>query len=227
MSSNLTKGVENLDIKFYALSLRERTLVVVAGLAFVLLLGFVSFIEPVLKNADRNSSQLQSKENALREMDQQIAELEQELRADPNIPLRQRLESIEKQIALLDASLDSYTEDLIPADKMPELLDKVLSRSDKLKLVSMESIAPIQLLSADDKSEQSVDINLYQHGVRLVLEGTYFDIQAYLEQLEGLKWHFYWKVFTYDVLEHPTAKVELELYTLSTSAAFIGVGRNE
>ena len=227
MSSDVSKQLEKLDLKFYALSLRERNLVVVAGLAFILLVGFVSFIEPPLINADRASVQILSRENVLREMDQQIAQLENELRADPNIPLRQRLERIERQIAELDTSLDSFTQDLIPADKMPDLLDKVLSRSNQLKLVSMESIAPIQLLSAGDEAQMHNDINLYQHGVRLILEGRYFDIQAYLEQLESLPWRFYWKVFSYDVVDHPDAKVELELYTLSTSTAFIGVGQDD
>ena len=227
MTSALSKQLEKLDLKFYALSLRERNLVVIAGLAFILLVGFVSFVEPPLLNADRTQTQIQTRENVLREMDLQIAQLEQELKTDPNIPLRQRLEKIERQIAALDQSLDSFTEDLIPADKMPDLLEKVLSRSNQLKLVSMESIAPIQLLGAGEGSQQSNDINLYQHGVRLILEGRYFDIQAYLEQLEELQWRFYWKVFTYDVIEHPNAKVELELYTLSTSTAFIGVGQDD
>ena len=227
MSSEVAKQLEKLDLKFYALSLRERNLVVAAGLAFILLIGFVSFVEPPLLNADRAKNQIQSRESVLREMDQQITQLENDLKADPNIPLRQRLEKIERQIAELDASLDSFTQDLIPADKMPDLLDKVLSRSNQLKLVSMESIAPIQLLGAGEEAEQRNEINLYQHGVRLVLEGRYFDIQAYLEQLESLPWRFYWKVFSYDVVDHPDAKVELELYTLSTSTAFIGVGQDD
>ena len=44
-----------------------------------------------------------------------------------------------------------------------------------------------------------------------------------LAELEGLDWRFYWKSFNYNVNEYPLATVELEIYTLSTNRAFIGV----
>ena len=55
------------------------------------------------------------------------------------------------------------------------------------------------------------------------MEGRYFDIQAYLESIETLPWQFYWKKFSYRVIDYPMAEVEIELYTLSTSPAFMGV----
>jgi MSHA biogenesis protein MshJ len=33
--------------------------------------------------------------------------------------------------------------------------------------------------------------------------------------------HFYWRLFDYRVQEHPSAVVEMEIYTLSTSKEFI------
>lgn len=227
MSNVLANQIDEINTRFFKLSLRERGLIVIAGLALVLLGGYVTFIEPQLKLAKMSQREAGSGQVALAELDQQIASLEQDLKADPNIPLRQRLSELTSQIASLDLKLDSHTQDLVPADKMPQLLERVLSKSDKLKLVILESIAPIQLLKADEQQNNQSKINLYQHGVRLVLEGSYFDIQGYLEQLETLPWRFYWRVFSYDVKEYPVAQVELELYTLSTSEAFIGVATND
>ena len=72
-------------------------------------------------------------------------------------------------------------------------------------------------------ANELVDINLYRHGVLLSLKGSYFDIQRYLTRIENLRWQFYWKRFNYVVTGYPDASVEVELYTLSTSKAFIGV----
>ncbi len=64
-------------------------------------------------------------------------------------------------------------------------------------------------------------VNLYKHGIRLQLEGGYFDVYQYLKALEALPRHFYWKQFDYQVKAYPGAVVEMEIYTLSTSKEFI------
>ena len=85
----------------------------------------------------------------------------------------------------------------------------------------MKSIPPIRMM--DINADSGEQVNLFQHGLLLVVEGDFFSIQNYLEEIESLEWRFYWKRFDYLVQEFPTAKVEIELYTLSTSKAFIGV----
>lgn len=227
MSSSLQKQLNQLNDTFFALTLRERTLILIAGLALILLGGFVTFIEPDFKQATKVNRDARAKQSVAREIEAQVGLLQNQLKADPNVPLRQRLEELRRRIVLLDENLASHTQDLVPAEKMPELLERVLSKSQKLNLVSLDSIAPIQVLKAEETQNTEGNFNLYQHGVRLVLEGRYFEIQHYLEQLEQLPWRFYWKVFSYQVEEYPSASVELELYTLSTSSAFIGVGQND
>ena len=226
LNNDLTHQLQELDLRFYQLSLRERLLVVVAGLIGIGMLGFVLFIEPIMQEADRIEQQQVSRTQALSQLERSITDLESSVKADPDSPLRDRLARANSEIVDLDNRLSDFTEELVPADKMPLLLEKVLSRSGKLKLVSLQSIAPVQLLEADPQ-QGGTNVNLYQHGVRLVLEGGYFEVQKYLAEVEALPWRFYWKVFNYQVKAHPQAKVELELYTLSTSAAFIGVGRYE
>ena len=83
-----------------------------------------------------------------------------------------------------------------------------------------KSSADVQATNAQNAS------NLYRHGVAITIEGRYFDIQQFLQNVEQLGWRFYWKKFHYTVSDYPTASVELELYTLSTSKAFLGV-KNE
>ena len=110
---------------------------------------------------------------------------------------------------------------------MSDVLEQVLSRTQGLKLVELSSIAPEQLLTPEEESNESdpetaPQVLLYQHGVKIVVEGSYFDVQRYLSDIEQLEWRFYWRQFDYLVEEHPSARVHIELYTVSTSEAFIG-----
>ncbi len=105
--------------------------------------------------------------------------------------------------------------DLIQAHEMPEVLEALLSRSANLHMVALTSLAPEPLMAGEQR------INLFKHGIRLKLEGGYFDVYQYLKALEALPRHFYWKQFDYQVQEHPRAVVEMEIYTLSTSKEFI------
>ncbi len=225
MSEPTASTLTKLQQGFEGLTQREKLMILVAGLAVILLLGFVLFVEPMLKDIQKNQRDVQRMQTELSGLQQSQIVVEQELRQDPNIALRARITSLAEDVAKLDEYLANQTRDLVPADKMPALLERVLGQSDKLTLLELKSIPPTQLLVAEnDKSKNTVSgNNLYQHGVQLRPEGSYFDIQQYLHDVEAMPWRFYWKSFQYSVADYPTAQVQIELYTLSTSQAFIGV----
>lgn len=213
--------VKELDQKFDELSTREKALALISGLVLVLFGGFVWLVEPVQLQIKELNTKVQRQSSQLGELDQQIAQVEVDLETDPNEPLKKRRESLQAQIIDVDERLREQTVDLIPANKMPEVLEKILSKSTRLKVLQMDSIPPVRMM--DINAESGARVNLFQHGVLLILEGNYHDILSYLEQIENLEWRFYWKRFDYLVEGYPTAKAEIELYTLSTSRAFIGV----
>lgn len=215
------KALKELEGKFDELSMREKILSLISGLVIVLFGGFVWLVEPVqieIKDLERNVNRQKSQ---LGDLDRKIKEVENDLRMDPDEPLREAKVNLQARILDLDDRLREQTVDLIPANKMPEVLEKILAKSSNLKVLQMDSIAPVRMM--DINAESGAQVNLFQHGVLLVLEGTYFEIWDYLDEIEKLEWRFYWKRFDYLVIDHPTAKAEIELYTLSTSQAFIGV----
>ena len=211
----------DLEDKFATLTQREKVLSLLSGLVAVLFGGFVWLVEPVQIEIEKLTRSVNSQKSQLGQLEQQIALLEQELAEDPNEPLRKNIARYAEQLAGIDERLKEQTVDLIPADKMPEVLEKILSQSKKLKVLKVDSIPPVRMM--DINSEGGAKVNLFQHGVLLVLEGEYGHIWEYLNEIESLEWRFYWKRFDYLVEEHPKAKAEIELYTLSTSRAFIGV----
>jgi MSHA biogenesis protein MshJ len=50
--------------------------------------------------------------------------------------------------------------------------------------------------------------------MQLQLEGSYLATLRYLRALEDLPWKFFWEGVEYEVIEHPTARITLDLYTL-------------
>ncbi len=207
--------------KFDELTLREKWLALISGLVAVLFGGFVWLVEPVQIETDRLTKTVDRQKSEIGRLEQQITAIQQELAEDPNEPLRKSQLRFTEELELLDERLREQTVDLIPSKMMPEVLEKILSQSDELKVIQMSSIAPVRMM--DINADSGAQVNLFQHGVLLVIEGEYKDIWKYLNEIENLEWRFYWKRFDYIVGEYPIAKAEIELYTLSTSKAFIGV----
>lgn len=221
MSSDFSNRVAQVHRQFIHLSRRERILISVAGLVAILLIGYLWFIEPIYLQTDNARKESRRLSMQVTSIEQQIAVLQKDLEQDPDKSLKDRIALNQRDLEKLDSQLLQQTQDLVPANKMAGMLETMLSKSSKLRLLEMRSIPPVQMLDIEDSD--SVQTNLYQHGVQLVLEGQYFDIQQYLESVEAMPWHFYWKKYSYRVTEYPLAEVEIELYTLSTSPAFIGV----
>ncbi len=64
---------------------------------------------------------------------------------------------------------------------------------------------------------------LYRHGVRLVLQGSYLEMIAYLESLEGLPTQLFWGGAALDAQKYPQARLTLTLYTLSLDQKWIAL----
>ena len=219
--------LDMLNEKFNALNVRERSLVILSGMIVIVALGYVLAVEPFYLKSDVLKRQTTQRELDITRFEQQITELEKVLSDDPDAPLRQRISELGDDIEALNKRLESHTFDLIPPSAMSDVLEQVLSRTVGLKLVELSSIAPEQLLTPEEESNEAEadvapQVLLYQHGVKIVVEGSYFNVQRYLNEIEQLEWRFYWRQFDYLVEEHPSARVHIELYTVSTSEAFIG-----
>ncbi|TDF34516.1 MSHA biogenesis protein MshJ [Alteromonadaceae bacterium M269] len=212
--------------KFNMLNLRERVLIVISGVVLLIAMGYVLAIEPFYIKSDLLQRQTTQRQVDIGRFQEQIEALEKVLADDPDAPLKLRVEQINSDIQALEKQLENHTFDLIPAEEMSDVLEQVLSRTKGLKLLELSSIAPEQLLTPENEpneaAQDSSQVNLYQHGVKIVVEGSYFDVQRYLTEIERLQWRFYWRQFDYLVEEYPAARVQIELYTVSTSEAFIG-----
>ena len=198
-----------------ALSLRERVLVLLTGLILLGAAGVYGWLDAADTRLTQDRQALIAAQRDLEILDLENQGKQARLARDPNLQVREQLGRVEASLGKLDAELKAQTVDLIPAHEMPAVLEALLSRSTNLHMLTLTSLKPEPLMAG----EQSV--NLFKHGIRLELEGGYFDVYQYLKALEALPRHFYWQSFDYRVIAHPKAAVAMEIYTLSTSKEFI------
>ncbi|WP_339011846.1 MSHA biogenesis protein MshJ [Aeromonas popoffii] len=201
--------------KIAALSQRERILILLTGLVLICAGVIYGWLDGAALRLAQDRVALTTAQRDLEIMDLENLGKQARLARDPDQSVREQLVRVEGDIDRLDAELKAQTVDLIQAHEMPAVLEALLSRSTNLHMLALTSLAPQPLMAGDQR------INLFKHGIRLKLEGGYFDVYQYLKALEALPRHFYWKQFDYQVQEHPKAVVEMEIYTLSTSKEFI------
>lgn len=201
--------------KIAALSQRERVLILLTGLVLVCAGVIYGWLDGAALRLEQDRVALTTAQRDLEIMDLENLGKQARLARDPDQNVREQLVRVEGDIGKLDAELKAQTVDLIQAHEMPAVLEALLSRSANLHMLALTSLAPQPLMAGDQR------INLFKHGIRLKLEGGYFDVYQYLKALEALPRHFYWKQFDYQVQEYPKAVVEMEIYTLSTSKEFI------
>ncbi|MDV5170955.1 MSHA biogenesis protein MshJ [Photobacterium rosenbergii] len=206
---------QTLCDKYELLTKREKWLIALSGWIGLLFVGFVAIIEPQMKAVDAAKGQLQSVKNALITNSNQLLVMQRKLKGDPDTEIDEQIILLEQENAELDAQLDGRVSSLVTPVQMSALMEKVLQHSRKLKLLSLESLPPVQLVGGEDNG-------YYIHPVRLSLRGRYFDLISYLEQLEALPVQYYWRSLDYKVDNYPWADIQLEVYTLGVSEDFIG-----
>jgi MSHA biogenesis protein MshJ len=233
---NMSSSFDKLERKFSAVSAREQRLVFYA-LPFVICFVFIlSLIEPAITKAMKTRSEIQNTKLQLSSISESLDAVQQELLLDPDIETRNQTKAVNQQITATEKRFASELSKLVPPSIMPIVLEQLFNKANKLTLIEMASIPPRNIFVADNATEaratasqpdgekaqkKAVAPVLYQHGLRVTFEGSYFDTQAFLAEAEKLEWKIYWREVAFSVKQYPTAQIEIELFTLSTSEAYL------
>jgi MSHA biogenesis protein MshJ len=219
--------IDKIIAKVDGMSVRERALIFFAAAFLVVTLIESAILDPLLARQKNLSSQVVQQQEKMKEVQSQIAALLQAKQADANSPQRERIRALKQQIAEGDAYLKDRRDKLVPPEKMAQLLEQVLNRNDRLKLVALNTL-PVSLLiepSADAPAAQvtGLEKQIYKHGVKITVRGSYADLLQYLTALEKLPTQMFWGVAKMDVVQHPTVELTLTLYTLSLDKTWLQV----
>ncbi len=207
---------------------REQWLTFGVGLALLIMLYVLLVAEPlgVRIAAEQNR---QKEANARQVMAENgLLEIQAKLAADPNLSYRQALAAAQASHQTLLQRIDVETSTLVSPARMKALLQDLLRNQAKLKLVALESSsAPLALpaTAVAEPKEKAPPVVFYRHGLRLTLEGGYFDLLTYLNAIQASGWRLHWDSLNYEVDEGGAsrARVILDLHTLSRDAGWVGV----
>jgi MSHA biogenesis protein MshJ len=197
----------------------------VVGMLYMLLLG-----DPLTLRVAKQEAQTKTAVLSQQAAQVGLADLQAKLAADPNAPYRSALLTAQASAEQLIGEIDHDTAGLLPPAKMRAVLQELLRAQPKLRLLGLQSFSePLQLATAESDKTPAVaakaPVTLYRHGLKISLQGGYFDLLLYLQAIQASGWKLHWDSLDYQVgSDGPAqAKINLVLYTLSREAGWIGV----
>ena len=209
-----------------AMSVRERTLVFVAG---AVVIAFIFWLLVLQSASDRNrrlSTQAAADRSTAATLAAQVQELQRTAASDPNAPAKAQLADIDRQLAEREAGLEQRQGGFIPPSRMPELVQGLLAHTPGLQLVSMRTLPVAPLAEAPPQPGAApptpqAAAGLYKHGLDVTVEGRFADLVNYATQLEKMPVHVLWNRTRIDALAYPKVTMTLTLYSLSLERAWL------
>lgn len=227
--------------RWQALAPREQWLACAVAL-LLLALGWLQFgHEPLAQSLRRVEGERQSAQARRLEARRALAELQVRAAVDPDLALRQALLAAEAVRDGQLAALQRDTAALIDPPHMQQVLQELLQSRPGLRLLGLESFSAPLVLPAPPAAPAAPAVAgqpasaatpapiLYRHGMRLTLEGSYFELRDYLRDVEQRSQQggrrLFWERLDYQVGEAGPgkARIVVELYTLSREAGWVGV----
>lgn len=232
---------QRLKNRFEAFEIRERLLITAVLLAFVyltwdimILSGFRSH-DQLLVARERVATQ------GIQALKAEQTVLTQVTLRDPNIEIQREIDELKEKLVQLDQELSHLAVGLIPARELPQVMHGILSQTGKLKLEKMTTLPPQEITlsgrhknalveaekspgkraAAQAGADQSSAIGIYKQTVVMDVVGDFTSIVEYLKALESSQWRFYWEALDYQVMQHPKAKVQIRVFTLSSERGLL------
>lgn len=210
-----------------ALSLRERALVMLGAFMVMFLVWDWILMSDIGSRSKRVSGEINVIQERMQQLNQAIASSAQVRGADPNAVLQSELLATRSRINKLDEILSEGSGSVIPPSAMAGVIEQVLRRQGRLKLVSAQSLPPQPVFDmpvATSGANEADDIGtVYRHGLELEVEGRYLDVLEYLRQLESLDWQFFWETVALESDKYPSNRVRIRVYSLNLEEGWLGV----
>lgn len=196
---------------------RERALILITALIIsgaigqgILYLTGIHSHKDTLQNIASINIQIDANENAVSEI------IERQNNINFN-DLKNQQKQLNIQLLVLREEVQLSADYLIPADKMPGILQNLLEQHNKLELVDFHTLPPLRLESAAEQ------LPIFQYGLSIKVNGTYSDMTAWLNDIEQLPWVLNWDLLNYTMKEWPTGELLLELHTLSREESWLDI----
>lgn len=226
---------ESLAARIDAFTLRERGFVMAGVLAVTYFLWTGLVAQPMERKQLELKTNLERTTAEIAGLNAQAQALLEQTRDDPNAVHRAELEALRAELAQLNGELAGTTDHLVPPGQMARVLEAMLQGTDGLQLQQVTSLGSSPLVAdqgqaggkqarpeAGDGVASEPVRKVYKHGVKLMLQGSFFSVLEFLRKLEQLDWKFFWDAVEFRVVDYPDATVEITVFTISLEPTWIG-----
>jgi len=206
---------------------RERLTLLGAVALVAAAIAHLGWVEPALHQRGAALARMADQRQLLLAARAQQEETARVLGMDPNVAVRERTSAVRRELEGIDGELGKLQRTLLSPDRMAGVLQQLLGKDPRVRLVSMRNLAPepidrdaAQVAAGEPAPNRSAQV--FRHGVEVVVEGSYLDLLAYLDTLERQPWQLFWGKVTLEA-DYPRATLKLTLYTLSLDRAWLVV----
>lgn len=228
----MIKSWRKLLADYDAMRPRERWLVALALLGGIVLIGFTQLIEPAQKRSARAVGEIREQKQQLQSMAEQMAAL-QARKSDPDAEARRELAALQAQLAAQTERMTTFESRLVRPQQMASLLEDMVGRQPGLRLLRLKTLPAASVAEKKQAenaregaapapvAEKKALAALWRHGVEITLEGDYFALAAYLEQLERAGTKLLWQQVSLSAEKHPQLVLTLTVFTLSLDRSWL------
>lgn len=201
-------------------TVRERALILLTLLTLLIVGWNFLVLDPQLEQRKNVQSDLQQTKNEINQLNVEAEIIKQRATVDPDLANRQQIRQLREVIGEYDRKLEARLVNLLSPRQMSVLLQRILKKQQKLRLISMENLPPKPLLVGAENEEPPP--GLYQHAMTMEMEGRYLDLLSYLKALEEMPQQVFWDLLEIETDQYPKARVRLQIHTLSLKKEWIG-----
>jgi MSHA biogenesis protein MshJ len=210
----MKEQLNQLATRIDALHVRERALLLLAGVAIVFVLVDTVGLEPTYRLQQQGRQEIDDLEQQLATLSARSQILYVPQGTDELQEYGQERSRLQADISELEARLQGQLGVLLQPEQAARVLEQVLGPDQELKLTRMDAVGrPLNPTATPDDGE-ATETGIGRYELRLQLEGGYLATLRYLRALEALPWKFFWEELDFEVREHPVAQVTLDIYTL-------------
>ncbi|MBL7000191.1 MAG: hypothetical protein ISR73_10055 [Gammaproteobacteria bacterium] len=213
--------LKQLAEKLDALSLRERMLVFSTILVLVGFLWWSQFAQPLQVSKAELESQNLKLSTEIQTLELTAQAIQQRINGGVQKEKQHRLTLLQQDLQSVSNLLERKTLELIDPEKMFELMQQLIFKESKLKVISLKrkSVAPV----FSQQETQQGQPEIYRHVLQMSFEGKYIDVLKYISRLEGLSWKLIWDRIALKTAEYPVIRVDIEISTLSGHKHWVGL----
>lgn len=218
----MTSQLKQYTQRFDAQSIRERGLIGFSLIVVTAFLWWNHYATPLNSKIEILEIENQRMASEIKNTRSIVSEIRRSIDSGVHREKESQLVKLAGDLVAIEDQLKATTVELIDPEKMFQLLNELIYRDSKLKLLSLKrrEVKPAIPVAEGEEAEQP---GIYRHVLEIEFAGKYLDILSYMKTLEALDWKLLWDEIEIVSDEHPMVTFKVVISTLSTRKEWVGI----